>query len=210
MSSTKTVTGLHIDEALVISLPQRSDRLQRFAQRLHGNGGWPFPTPTVMDGVRETSPAWYQSSDGAWGCRQAHLKILHSQWRRGIQSTLVLEDDAIWGTNVTERWNLISEKIPDDWDMVMLGGEHISAPALIDTHVVRCINTRRTHAYLIRLKAIPLLIRTWQQARHHIDHSSRAFQQQARVYATDPFLFGQDRGRSDIFGNENEDVRYWS
>lgn len=207
MQSTKT--HLLVDETRIITLPERGDRLARFENRRQISD-WPFPIPDISSGVREQAPPWWQASDGAWGCRQAHLGLLHQQWARGIGATLILEDDAIWTPALAERWHIMAASVPEDWDMVMLGGEHIATPTMVASHVVRCHNTRRTHAYLIRLKAIPLLIRTWQQARRHIDHSSRDFQQQARVYATDPFLIGQDAGLSDISGNTNDDIRYWS
>lgn len=201
---------MRVKEAFIITLPERSDRRETLQQRLDRAEDWPFPAPAYWDGVRERSPDWFRSSNGAWGCRQAHLKLLRQQWTRGIDSTLVLEDDVIWSPGLAARWNTIASNIPSNWDMIMLGGEHIAPPTIVDSHVVRTHNTRRTHAYIVRLKAIPLLIRTWEQARRHIDHALTDFQHNARVYAVDPFLLGQDAGHSDISTQHNPDVRYWS
>jgi hypothetical protein len=198
---------MRVDEAFVISLPERADRLGRFMASLPAD--WPFPTPILHPGVREPGPAWFHSSDGAWGCRQAHLQLLASAWARGVESTLILEDDAVLCRHFSARWGILSARIPEHWSMVMLGGEHVEPPGQVGPHVVRCLNTRRTHAYIIRLRAIPLLMRTWSRARRHIDHALAEFQADTWTMAPSGFLIGQDSGWSDISRKTNQDVRFW-
>lgn len=197
---------MRVDEAHVISLPERRARLLRFYSGLPA--GWPFPPPRPHRGVREEAPPWFRSSDGAWGCRQAHLQILQSAWDRGIEATLVLEDDAVAADHFTAAWQQLNARVPANWDMLMLGGQHIEIPAGTG-QIVRCVNTRRTHAYVIRLKAIPHLIRIWSAARRHIDHSLIDFQTSSWVYAPRQFLFGQDAGYSDISHRQNPHIRFW-
>lgn len=198
---------MRVDEVVVISLPERIDRLKRLRKRLPDP--WPLPAPQVRMGVREAAPPWFYSSDGAWGCRQAHLQVLESAWQRGVHSTLVLEDDAVFADDFAERWKQFSAAVPAHWDMVMLGGEHIDPPRGSGSKYVRCVNTRRTHAYVIRIKAIPELMRTWKYARRHIDHALTDFQQASNVYAPVRFLVGQDCGWSDTTTKNNPDVRFW-
>lgn len=199
---------MRVTEAVVISLPERSDRLERLRERQPM--GWPFPKLRVVEGVREVPPPWWLSSAGAWGCRQAHLNVLRSAWERGIDTTLVLEDDAVFLPGFSTHWKELNPRIPTVTSMLMLGGQHISAPVPTGDHLVRCVNTRRTHAYIIRLNAIPLLMRTWSTARRHIDHALVEFQSAAKVYAPATFLVGQDAGQSDISGHKNPSVRFWA
>ncbi len=197
---------MRVDEAIVISLPSRQDRLQRMIAKLPAP--WPFPDLQVHPGVREDPPPWWKSAAGAWGCRQAHLQVLESAWRRGVESTLVLEDDAEFIPDFPHAWRDFAPRVPASWSMLMLGGQHVKEP--LPGTWVRCIDTRRTHAYIIRLRAIPALMRTWSHAVRHIDHASSQFQQQAKVYAPPVFLVGQAAGRRDITGFDHPRARYWA
>lgn len=197
---------MRVNEAVVITLPERVER--RRALRAGMPLDWPLPDLRVVAGVREEPPPWWRSSAGAWGCRQAHLNVLASAWRRGVQSTLVLEDDAVFLDDFTQRWAELHPRVPRNVSMFMLGGQHMRTPAAVGKHLVRCINTRRTHAYVITIKAIPLLMRTWGQSLTHIDHALADFQRTAQVYAPATFLVGQAAGWSDISAKDNP-VRFW-
>lgn len=198
---------MRVDEAVIISLPERTDRREALQARLPVP--WPFPDPVFVDGVRAPRPPWFLSSDGAYGCQQSHLRVLASAWRRGVPTTLVLEDDALFERGFTERWEKFEPTVPENAAMVMLGGQHVEQPKFLGENLVRCRNTRRTHAYLITLKAIPLLMRTWATSRRHIDHALAGFQQDAYVYAPRRFLIGQAAGHSDISGQDNPQDRFW-
>lgn len=199
---------MRVNEAVVISLPTRPERLQRFLTNLPTD--WPFPPPRLQIGVREPAPPWFGASDGAWGCRQSHLQVLRSAWERSVPATLVLEDDAVFADGFAEQWKALSARIPSRASMVMLGGQHVRPPVPQGRHLVRCVNTRRTHAYIIRLKAIPLLMRTWTDSRFHIDHALLSFLSDTFTYAPAQFIVGQDAGWSDISAKDNPEARFWS
>lgn len=187
---------MRIDEAVIISLPEREDRLRKFrATRPHP---WPFPPVRLVPGVRKQAPPWYTAGDAAYGCREAHLKVLNQQWLAGVESTLVLEDDALFRPDFHERWPDVANGVPDRWDMLMLGGQHVKPPTPAGLWVKKCVATRLTHAYVIRLKAIPYLMRVWMGSRGHIDRAAETFQREANVYAPTEWLVGQGAGWSDI------------
>lgn len=198
---------MHVDDAVVISLPERTDRLMRLSASLPHP--WPFPKLRMVEGVSEPPAPWYRSSPGAWGCARAHVNVLRHAWDNGVEATLVLEDDAVFDPAFTAKWADLAARVPADWSMLMLGGQHMKTPAYAGGPWVRCTHTRRTHAYLIRLKAIPLLMRTWESATSHIDHALDQVQAQARVYAPSQFIVGQAPGRSDISGQEHLHTRFW-
>lgn len=199
---------MRVTEAVVISLPQRTERLERL--KAHLPGSWPFPALRVQEGIQEAPPPYWRASAGAWGCRLSHLNILQSAWDRGVPTTLVLEDDAVFMPGFADHWADLQPGIPPQWSMIMLGGQHLREPQPVGRHLVRCVNTRRTHAYIINLKAIPLLMRTWSQCRNHIDHALADFQTRTGVYAPARFLIGQDAGWSDISAKDNAAVRFWA
>ena len=81
----------------VVNLARRPDRWLSFLRRLPSN--WPFSPPLrfpAIDGRACQIPAFWQTGAGAWGCYQSHVTIIADCLAQGIDSILVLEDDAIF------------------------------------------------------------------------------------------------------------------
>lgn len=198
---------MRIDDVVVISLPGRTDRLQRFFADLPDK--WPFPEPRVVDGVEAQRPPYWRVSSGAYGCMLAHTRVIETAFREGVKNLLVLEDDAMFVPDFAKRWRAMMLALPPQWSMLMLGGQHKEEPTPMG-RLVRCHHTRRTHAYVIRDRAMPFVARTWRGATSHIDHLAPVIQSQAWVYAPSPFLVGQRAGASDISGLTHPDDRFWA
>lgn len=199
---------MNIDDVVVISLPHRIDRLRKFYRGIPT--GWPFPWPRVVPGVEvdQAPPSWRVSA-GAYGCAQAHVKVIRDAYKKGTGALLVLEDDAVFTENFPYRWKNFVGGVPDPWAMIMLGGQHAIQPTQRYGNMVRCVSTRRTHAYIIRDRAMPLVARTWANARTHIDHLLPELEAQMQVYAPWPWMVGQRAGVSDISGGVHPSDRFW-
>jgi len=117
----------------------------------------------------------------------------------GVQSVLILEDDAEIQEGFPELTAEFFAKVPSDWEGIMLGGQHHTPPLTTGTPgVVRVQNAQRTHAYIARPSYMKALQKRWGNATVHIDWLMRDWQHQYVVYAPDPWLVGQAGGRSDI------------
>ncbi len=80
----------------VINLKSRPDRLARFYESLPED--WPFRQPcafAAIDGSRVPVPAHWVAGEGAWGCFRSHYEIIERALNDGVESLMVLEDDAI-------------------------------------------------------------------------------------------------------------------
>ena len=76
--------------------------------------------------------------------------------------------------------------------------------------VVKCHNCQRTHAYAVKGQFMQDMYDVWAGMNSgHIDHIMGPFAAQYNTYAPDPFLCGQNEGKSDI-NCRNEGVRFWS
>ena len=200
------------DRIVLINLDKRKDRLGAFKAKIE-------EIPTLQNYVRcravhgdtVTVPLVFISGGGAWGCRQSHLRVLEDAMMDGIDKLLVLEDDVRFVPNFLEKSIEFMKKVPDDWDLLMLGGQDMGAPAVTGIDgVARSLNTQRTHAYAIRgLKAMQDLYRLWARSDRHIDHLFGEFQRTCNAYQPVPFLCGQDQTASDISGR-NDAIRYWN
>ena len=210
-STCKQKVSVGFEKVVVISLRRRLDRYRKFIDRFKLLK-WPFPQPELfeaIDGHKLPMPDDWHFGQGAYGCMQSHRHILENCLINNINSILVLEDDALFCDNFIRRFNYFAKHLPNDWDQIMLGGQHIKQPKIINDEIVKCMNTQRTHAYGIRGNMIKELYRIWCSSVGHCDHVMGAVQKNFNVYAPKNFLIGQDGGMSDISCAENE-TKYWN
>jgi len=119
----------------------------------------------------------------------------------GVNTVLILEDDAEITEGFSEKVAEFLAKVPQDWEGIMLGGQHHAPP--IETGipgVVRVRYAQRTHAYIARRSYMRALQERWGNCTVHIDWVMKGWQHTRVVYAPDPWLIGQAGGRSDIRG----------
>jgi GR25 family glycosyltransferase involved in LPS biosynthesis len=201
-----------IDRVYLVNLRRRTDRLAAFRARQQSHG-WQLPQVEVWPAVEGDVvgvPGYFREGGGAWGCLRSHVGILEKCLMEGVNSVLVLEDDAEWMKDTWERLEVFLASVPGDWSQLMLGGQHMQAVTPVVPGVVRCANTQRTHAYALRGAAIKSLLRAWYTAAVHLDWVMGGdWQRNWPVYAPEPFIFGQAGGKSDISGRLNNAL-YWN
>jgi GR25 family glycosyltransferase involved in LPS biosynthesis len=203
-----------------INLERVPERWDRFCKSLEEIG---IKKSIVMhfsaiDGILCAPPAWWHAGNGAWGCHQSHVAVLQQAIQAGINSLLVLEDDALFSPNFPQEFSSFFNELPKDWDGIMLGGQHLKSPRHISKRVVRVTNGNRTHAYALRgqyIKAAYQHLCDYPahslHPTHHVDHRFGKLHETKRynIYAPNPWLIGQRAGFSSI---RNRDVpqRFWN
>ena len=241
---------LDFDLVVVLGLERRPERLKRFWQTLPK--AWPCRQVrhvAAVDGKRCKPPDWYRPTrpqdrnklwrpraktapdlSGAWGCLRSHHRIWETALNSGADSVLVFEDDAIFCPEFSDRLRAFLDAVPDDWDQLYLGGQHLGTqgqwPIAVNTQVIRgrCVN--RTHAYAIRGPMLAEVYRrfagTWASARSemfHVDHQlcnvHRAYDAEAgryarNIYCPRKWLVGQAEGISDVKHQKPEHEHWWN
>jgi hypothetical protein len=200
------------DRVVLIGLRRRPDRLAQAAEALR-RCDWPFRQPEyfpAVDGLLSPPPAYFKHGHSAWGCLCSHRRVLGRAIRDGINRLLILEDDVCFVDGFRNRVEKFLQAVPDDWDGLMLGGEHIHGydrPTLVKPGIYRCACCQRTHCYAVRGKYLRKLYQRLRgggkfKGNHHCDcimGEDPELQPAHKVYAPAHFLAGQERSRSDNF-----------
>jgi len=194
------------DRVVVVNLARRPERMAEFWRNL--GEAWPFARPRrfdAVDGSAVAIPAQWKRGAGAWGCMLSHRAIMREAIAEGIGSILVLEDDAVPVAGFGQKAADFLRRVPEDWDCLMLGGEHLAAPKPVAAGVVQCVSTNRTHAFAIRRRMMPGLLKFWETVTNdHCDIVLAACMGYFKAYAPQPFLIGQRAGFSDVTMREEK------
>jgi len=196
------------DACFYINLAASEGRRAGFLHRA-AETDWPFPRPERWPGVCESAPAWWRTGDGAWGCFLAHFRLYQHCMERGIQSAVIFEDDAVFVDDFAKRFRQFMAAVPDDWQHVCIGGNHVTPPTVVNRLVLRAKGCNGTWAYALRregfyaihelLSRFPIALR---DENAHIDVFWNTLHQAGHLKAYTPWrgLVGQAAGRSDRCG----------
>ena len=121
-----------INEAHVINLARRSDRLKQFYNNHPAMEG-PVIVDTACDGSKlQLTPMLHRlfiNNDFHWkkpilGCAMSHLKLWYALANEGpeINTYLILEDDVKFKPGWENIWKQAVQYIPEDYDVLYLGG----------------------------------------------------------------------------------------
>lgn len=191
-----------------INLNSRSDRWDRICENLD-QLDWPFAQVErvrAVDGRVCQPPTWvrnrYRECPGAWGCYQSHLRILEDALLDQHDSILILEDDAVFNAQALAGIVEFLQHVPDDWDHLYFGGEHMKPPAPINDHVVRGLQVHRTHAHALRgdylRQAYEYLISYPTIDQYHLRNASPVARFAKRVLSRPKSLWSKSNGEQSI------------
>ena len=201
----------HFDRIAIISLPEREERRVRLRKNLFETNLATAEDLTwveAVNGRESTIPDWWHAGAGAWGCRFSQLKVLKEAQRDGLQSVLILEDDATFHPRSREWLTSVMRDLPADWEQLFLGGEYMAKPEpTASPFVLKGNGIARTHAHAVHHSLFEQLIATIAndteyQENHEwqVDHQLSWHHQQGHwtAYAPAWWIAGQEEGETDI------------
>lgn len=128
----------YFDQVYLLNLDSRPEKLEKVEKRLKAVGieykRWP-----AIDGKTLTKEyEEYQSfplntyeklilgrkamvSLGAMGCLFSYIEIVKDAKDNGYKRVLCLEDDVLFHKEFNDRWERLSQEVPEDWKLLYLG-----------------------------------------------------------------------------------------
>lgn len=202
----------------VISLERTPERLAAFWEAFPGD--WPFARPGLLvasDGTREAAPKGWRGGGPAWGCCRSWMRVLEEAIAAGVAddaqagAVLGLEDDCRFVDGAAERIASAMRAVPEDWEILFLGGQHHRPPQRVSDELVLCRDTGRTHAVVVRPTFLRTLLAFWQTWDTHVDHGLQKWAREdetRRFYGAAPWVAYQGANRSTI-RYRDEKARAW-
>jgi GR25 family glycosyltransferase involved in LPS biosynthesis len=143
---------------LVINLPERTERMERFAKEVKP---WTF---NVINGVRK-EPNWH-------GIAEAHMNAIKHAKEHGWDKVLIMEDDLYIpakGKNILKHYldeAFADKKIPEDWDILLGGVYHAKTLTKHNNYWNRIGEFCALHFYIVNARCYDKLL-TWDKTNHY-------------------------------------------
>jgi len=196
------------DRVVCINLPYRTDRKVNFLSQCEKYNLGNFEFFNAIDG--NTLPNPHPISNGNFGLILSNIEILKIAKEDNLNNILIIEDDCDFNDKIIEI-NSYLNKLPDDWDMFYLGGNHnigwgdTLPPYEINDKIVKLHNTFTTHFVAVKSKMFEVLLEELATFSYPIDVIYTKIQKKYNVYCTKDMVASQKEGYSNI---ENKFVNY--
>lgn len=135
---------------------------------------------------------------GHLGCWDSHRRVIEKAYYEKYPRVLVLEDDCKFTIEDIHELNKYFDELPEDWDLLYLGGINQDAPEQFSEHLDYAKNILQTHAYIVRDKFIPTLLQTLTNHRWKIDIVFSEAIKRGRCFICNPPVAIQRESYSDI------------
>jgi hypothetical protein len=186
-----------------INLDRRPDRWRRVCERFEQSGIGPVERFAAVDGERVAVPDAWEGLEGVYGCLRSHVEVVAAARADRLESLLVLEDDVEFAEDVGPRFARALAQVPDDWNILYLGGIHRAPPTPIGDSVARISRTLSTFAYAIRARAFDPFLEIGGALPEGIDLQLIRLQARRPCYCVFPHVAWVEVDHSDIQGFED-------
>jgi GR25 family glycosyltransferase involved in LPS biosynthesis len=196
----------YVDDIYFINLDERKDRLEESLKEFSKHN---LTTKKIsgINGSKMNLEFPSEIKEGAVGCALSQLFALKTAKFNNLKSVLILEDDVEFDEEVNKKFMKIYPQIPNDWDMIYLGGQHFHGMNLkqITENVYKCEYTLCAHSVMIRYTVYDRFINSLIDITKPCDVHYAESHKEINAYVIIPHLTWQRNTYSDI---EKSDVDY--
>ena len=194
------------DKSYCINLDKRPDRLENFNNQVikYNLGNYIRVSAFDGDSLGYDTKITNGISNGNFGLLKTNINIIDDAISNKLNSILIMEDDCYFTeeiVNIDTYFNYL----PNDWDMLYMGGNHIIEPTYINKKICKIRLTYTTHFVGIKSTVFQEILKILEPKNHPIDLLYTLIQQSYNVYTFTPAIAKQMVGFSNI---ENKIVNY--
>ena len=201
---------MNLTIAYIINLAHRTDRLEHITRQC-ANNNLELVRIEAIEG-RERFANQPKKKRGYLGCYESHLMLLKMLLAKKEDFFLIAEDDCIFEYNFKHKLSVYLKQLPEDFDMLYLGGSLVRENATADysENIKIAKDVLCTHAYIISKKALPELIQAVETRKHKIDVLYCEYQKTHKCFIVYPELAWQMISRSNVISGtaDNNHLRY--
>lgn len=143
---------------------------------------------------------------GELGILETHFNLIKKCKEDKLNNVLIMEDDVFFTNEFKNLENYMS-KVPNDWDFILFGGNHVygKPPIKINDKVLKLNHTVALHCVVIKNTMFDVILNILNKKTKQVDAHYADLQKGYNTYCFYPNLAKQSVGFSDI---QNKVVDY--
>jgi len=190
------------DKVYCINLKRRPERLEEFRKEVEKYDLGNFEVFEAVDGNTIKNRRSNKLKPSEQGLIESNLLIIKECIKNNYDNVLILEDDCTFTDEVLNLDDYFN-KLPTDWDMLYMGGNHnthmnIKVPEVINDKICQLHHTYSTHFVTIKSTLFDELEFLLSITNEPLDVTYTNLQKNKNVYSFYPAIAKQRIGFSDI------------
>lgn len=144
---------------------------------------------------------------GQLGAIYSHRGVIQKAKDLNLDNVLILEDDVKFDSGLNSKFPEIYDRIPDDWDIILFGGNHVGnnpwakgSLKEINKNVFKVTHSLALHCYAVKNTVYDLSIESLSKMNDTNDSLFASIQSKVNCYIIRPHLAWQRPSYSDLCG----------
>lgn len=198
-----SILNTRFDKIFCINLDQRRDRWENSLNEFQKYSLDVERIPGI-DGSKINLDFPPNVHKGAIGCAITQLFVLKYAKQLNLNNFVLFEDDIEFHENSNILFSEYLEEVPEDWDMIYFGGQHLYGRNLkrVSEHVFKCEYTLTAHSVAIRNTVFDRFIDSLIDISKPCDMHYAESHKDINAYVFIPHLTWQKRSYSNILNQE--------
>jgi hypothetical protein len=136
---------------------------------------------------------------GNYGIIQTNINIITEAKEKGWKTVLTIEDDTYF-TDEVYKFKEYMDLVPDDWDMIYIGGNHTdgTTPIKVNDKIIRLNKTIATHCVAFKHTVYDKILEITKPRMKAVDFYYSLLHPTINAYGFTPSMARQTPGYSDI------------
>jgi hypothetical protein len=199
------------DGIYCINLDRRPDRWEENCLPQFKELGIEVERFSACDGKTEVDLGFGDVYNAELAGTISHLRAIKKAKKEGVTKLLLLEDDVVFKTNTNVEFSERIKQVPDNWDILFFGGNHVGGMSNISPGIVKLNGSYAIHACGVSCDVFDILIQHLENNINKVmggndrlkpsvaaDYFLAQLHRSLGVYCFLPHLAWQKDGHSDI------------